>query len=193
MKTTKLENLAACREAIEYVKTCKSAKDAWMNCDRGDWMLWLAKRLNVDDRKLTLTKATCANQVRHLMKDQRSLDALDACFRYANGEISRSALDIYAAYSAAAASAAYSAAYSAAAYAAYSAYSAVAAAYSADSAAAAAVAYSAAAELAAAASAYAAADYSAAAYTESLRKSAGICREILTDVVLKNYKNAKNK
>ena len=114
MKTTKLENLAACREAIEYVKTCKSAKDAWMNCDRGDWMLWLAKRLNVDDRKLTLTKATCANQVRHLMKDQRSLDALDACFRYANGEISRSALDIYDAADAAAA--AYSAAYSAAAY-----------------------------------------------------------------------------
>ena len=81
-------------------------------------MLWLAKRLNVDDRKLTLTKATCANQVRHLMKDQRSLDALDACFRYANGEISRSALDIYAAAAASAASAAYSAAYSAAAYAA---------------------------------------------------------------------------
>jgi len=191
MKTTKLENLAACREAIEYVKTCKSAKDAWMNCDRGDWMLWLAKRLNVDDRKLTLTKATCANQVRHLMKDQRSLDALDACFRYANGEISRSALDIYDAADAAAA--AYSAAYSAAAYSAYAAYAAAAAADSADSAAAAAVAYSAAAELAAAASAYAAADYSAAAYTESLRKSAGICREILTDVVLKNYKNAKNK
>ena len=191
MKTTKLENLAACREAIEYVKTCKSAKDAWMNCDRGDWMLWLAKRLNVDDRKLTLTKAACANQVRHLMKDQRSLDALDACFRYANGEISRSALDIYDAADAAAA--AYSAAYSAAAYSAYAAYAAAAAADSADSAAAAAVAYSAAAELAAAASAYAAADYSAAAYTESLRKSAGICREILTDVVLKNYKNAKNK
>ena len=39
MKTTKLEKLNACREAIEYVRTQKSAKDAWMNCTRGDWML----------------------------------------------------------------------------------------------------------------------------------------------------------
>lgn len=113
MKTNKLERLSVCRAAIEYVKTQKSAKDAWMNCDRGDWMLWLAKRLDVDDRKLTLAKARCAEQVRHLMKDKRSLDALDACVKYANGEITRKELDIYAAASAAA----YAYAYAAASYA----------------------------------------------------------------------------
>jgi len=163
MKTTKLEKLSACKEAIEYVKTRKSAVDAWMNCERGDWMLWLAKRLDVDDRMLTLAKATCANQVRHLMKDQRSLDAIDACFRYARGELTREELNEYA-------DAAYDAAY--AAYDAY--YTAYDAAYDA--------AYAAAAAAAAAASA-------AAARIKSLKKSADICREILTEEVLKKYKN----
>jgi hypothetical protein len=185
MKTTKLENLRACGDAIEYVKTCKSAKDAWINCSRGDWMLWLAKRLCVDDRKLTLAKASCANQVRHLMKDQRSLDALDACYRYANGEISREELNTYA-HAYAAYAAAY-AAYAAAAYAASAAYAAYAAAAYAASA-----AYD-------AYDAYAADDAYAAAYDAvaadaadarkgSLKKSADICREILTEEVLLKYK-----
>ena len=108
MKTTKLEKLSACSEAIKWVKTRKSDEDAWINCERGDWMLWLAKRLDVDDRKLTLAKATCANQVRHLMKDQKSLDAIDACFKYAKGEITREKLNVYA-------SSAYAAYYAAAA------------------------------------------------------------------------------
>ena len=115
MKTTKLENLKACEGAIDYVKTQKSAKDAWMNCSRGDWMLWLAKKLDVDDRLLTLAKATCANQVRHLMTDQRSIDALDASFRYAKGELTREELNTYAAASSAAYAAAYAAASAAAA------------------------------------------------------------------------------
>ena len=81
-------------------------------------MLWIAKKLDVDDRLLTLAKATCANQVRSLMTDQRSLDALDACFRYANGELTREELNTFtsAAYAAAsdAADAADYAAYAAA-------------------------------------------------------------------------------
>jgi hypothetical protein len=99
MKTTKLEKLNACREAVEYVKTQKSSEAAWMNCVRGDWMLWIAKRLGVDDRKLTLAKATCVNQIRHLIKGQRSLDALDASFKYGNGKITREELNA-AAYAA---------------------------------------------------------------------------------------------
>jgi len=170
MKATKLEKLNACPDAIEYVKTQKSAKSAWKNCERGDWMLWLAKKLNVDDRKLTLAKARCADQVRHLMKDQRSIDVLDACYRYARGEISRKELDVYSAY----------------AYAAYAstAFDAYAAAYTA------AVASStASAAYAAFASAYTA-SYTAinTVRTLSLKKSAEICREILTEDVLPKYK-----
>jgi len=178
METTKLEKLRACREAIEWVKTCKSPEDAWNNCSRGDWMLWLAKKLDVDDRKLTLAKVRCAEQVKHLMKDQRSLDALDACFRYAKGELTRDELNAYA----------YDAAYAADApsYASYAAYADASAASAAASA-----AYASAADASDAASA--AADASdatyAAARTVSLRKSADICREVLTEDILEKYEN----
>ena len=145
MKTTKLKNLNACRDAVEWTKTQKSPILAWRNCERGDWMLWLAKKLNVDDKKLTMAKAMCAKQVEHLMKDQRSKDALQACFDYVNGKITREELS-------AAAADAY-----AAAYAADAAYAATDAAY-------------------------------AAARNTSLKKSADICREYLTEEVLSKYK-----
>ena len=101
MKTIKLKKLSACREAVKWVKTQKSPTEAWQNCERGDWMLWLAKRIKVDDKKLTMAKAMCAKQVSHLMKDQRSKDALQACFDYVNGKITRKELNT-AAYAAAA-------------------------------------------------------------------------------------------
>ena len=115
MKTTKLKKLNACKEAIEWIANQKNYKEAWQNCERGDWMLWLACKLNVDDKKLTMAKAMCAKQVEHLMQDQRSRDALQSCIDYANGKITRNQLN------AAAADAADSAADAAADYAAYAA------------------------------------------------------------------------
>jgi len=210
MKTDKLEKLNACNEAIEYVKTQESALSAWQNCERGDWMLWIAKRLNVDDKKLTLAKVMCAKQVEHLMKDQRSKDALVACLRYVNGEITREELNVAAAaaaYADAAAAYAYADADAAAAYAyaaadAAAAYAAAAAAAAA-SAAAAVYAYADAAAAAAdadadaaaadvaAAAAYAYADADAAARINSLKKSSDICREYLTEEVLNAYNKLK--
>ena len=165
MKTDKLKNLNVCCDAIEWVATQRNYKEAWQNCERGDWMLWLAKQLKVDDRKLTLANFKCANQVRHLMKDKRSIVALDAAEKYGNGEINREELNAVAVDAAAAA-------YAAAAYA--DAY-ADAAAYA----------------------AYAAAAYTANVFTgdivrkESLKKSADICRDILTEEVLTAYKKMK--
>jgi hypothetical protein len=109
MRTDKLSKVGACSDARQWVRTQKSAEEAWQNCERGDWMLWLAKKLSVDDRKLTMAKYHCAAQVLHLMKDQRSLDAMAASLQYANGEISREQLND-AAYAAADAYAAYAAA-----------------------------------------------------------------------------------
>jgi len=173
MKTTKFERLSTCKEAIDYVRNQKSAILAWRNCERGDWILWIAKRLNVDDKKLTMAKAMCAKQVEHLMKDQRSKNALQACFNYVNDKITREQLNDVAA----AVAAAYAADY--AAYAA--AYAAHAAAYGA---------------------AYAATAATVASHVATtadndddrnnyLRKSADICREYLTEEVLKAYKDLK--
>ncbi|HUX56261.1 MAG TPA: hypothetical protein VMV77_04760 [Bacteroidales bacterium] len=168
MEAAKLERLNACRDAVLWVKTQTSIKEAWENCERGDWMLWLAKRLNIDDKKLTMAKAMCAKQVEHLMKDKRSKDALPACFDYVNGKITRKQLTAYAAF-AAAAFAAVDAAFAAAA----------AADADADADAAFAAAY---------AAAYADDDD---AKKSSLKKSAGICRKYLTEEVLTKYRKLR--
>jgi len=107
-----LEKLNACKDAIEWAGD-KSWQEIYNTCHRGDWLLWLFKRTNPDDLKLlTLAKGHCANTVRHLMKDERSIKAVDAAIAYGEGKISREELDAaasaayaaYAAYAAAASS-----------------------------------------------------------------------------------------
>jgi hypothetical protein len=49
--------LDACREAREWAAG-KTLEQAWAECPRGDWMLWLAGMLGID-RKV-LVRATCA-------------------------------------------------------------------------------------------------------------------------------------
>ncbi len=43
----KLEAMNACSEATEWVAHRGIVK-AWRECPRGDWMLWLAGRLDID-------------------------------------------------------------------------------------------------------------------------------------------------
>ena len=107
-----LKKLHACSDAREWAGEMTIEQVA-EKCHRGDWLLWLAKRVNVDDRKLTIAKGHCANTVRHLMKDNRSVDAVDAAIAYGKGEITRDELNQYAS-AAVAASAAAVAAYDAA-------------------------------------------------------------------------------
>ena len=61
--TNDLKKLHPCRDAYEWALTQKSLKSAWANCERGDWMLWLAGKLckTVRDRKrLVLAACPCA-------------------------------------------------------------------------------------------------------------------------------------
>jgi len=125
-----LLKLKACKEAVEWAGD-KTAKEIIDTCHRGDWLLWLADKLKVDDRPFTLAKGHCANTVRHLMKDDRSIKAVDAAIAYGNGEVSKEELKnaasaAYAAYAAsadsyAAAASAYAASYAADAAASYAA------------------------------------------------------------------------
>jgi hypothetical protein len=139
----KLRDLSACKQAIEYVRSQPDPQSAWLNCRRGDWMLWLIFRLLEKDdeqglRKLTLVKARFAKIFINLMKDKRSRYAVEIAERFGLGQASRKELDAAAAaaYAAADAAAADAAAaerrFAAAADAAsYAAYAAVAAAYAA--------------------------------------------------------------
>jgi len=177
-----LTDLDACRDARELAAD-KTWKEIFETCHRGDWLLWLFRKTNPADKRLiTLAKGHCANTVRHLMKDERSIKAVDAAIAYGNNEItdndlSATAADAYAATDTAAAT--YSATYSAAA--AYAATDTAAATYSATySAAAAAADADAATATAADAAAYAATAAAAdAARIKSQLETANICRKYL--------------
>ena len=110
MFSKQLEDLSACSEAVVWVGE-KTLEQAWAECNRGDWMLWLAQKSNVDIKILTLAKVRCASLVKHLMRDERSLEALKVAERFAHGKATRKEL-------ADTADAAADAAYAAAAYAA---------------------------------------------------------------------------
>ena len=179
-----LQKLNACKDAIEWAGD-KSWQEIYNTCHRGDWLLWLFKRTNPDDLQLlTLAKGHCANTVRHLMKDERSIKAVDAAIAFGEGKISRDELDAavaYADYAAYADAADYYAAFaaSAAAYVDASAAASAAAAFAAADAAAAYAAYVTDAAYAAydgAAYAYSAA---AAAKKENQQLTADICRKYL--------------
>jgi hypothetical protein len=204
MKTFKelLIELRACKEACEWAAD-KTSEQVIAECHRGDWLLWLAKKLDVDFHLLTLAKGHCANTVRHLLKDERSIAAVDAAIAFGEGKITRE--DLTAAYAAdatyadaayavaayaadAAAADASDATYAAAAAAVYAAAAAAAAAY----AAAAAAAYAAAAAAAAYAAAASDAAYAAAAYAKKNNQiqTADICRKYLTEAILEKVKEA---
>jgi hypothetical protein len=165
-----------CSEMRDLDNGHSTPEQAWNDCKRGDWMLWIAKELEVDDRLFTKAKALCANTVRHLMKDKRSTDAIDAAMRYANGEITREELNKYAV-----------AAYNAATAASYD--DADDVAYAADA------AYSATSASASASATYAAyavasaTSYAADAAAANYQATADICREILTEEVFEKLKN----
>jgi len=192
-----LKAINACEEALNWLGN-KTLQEAFATCKRADWMLWAYAKLYPDNlQELTLAKGHCVNTIRHLMKDDRSIAAVDAAISFGEGKISREELNAYAAaahaaYAAAADAAraaratdAYAAAAARAA-AAYAAYAAADATYAATYAAAAAYASA----DARAAAAYAAADAADAAATrvatrvaarkQSLKEQADICRKYLT-------------
>ncbi len=181
-----LIELRACEEAREWAAN-KSIEQVIAECHRGDWLLWLAKKVDMDLQTITLAKGLCANTVRHLMKDERSIKAVDVAIAFGRGESTREELDAaYAAAYAAAAAAAAAAAYAAAA-------AAVAAAVAAADDAAYAAAYDAAAD--ADAVAYAAADAAAdaAARQQSQQQTADICREVFGNKLIELVNQKLNK
>jgi hypothetical protein len=91
-----LKKLNACESATEWAEG-KSWEEVYNTCHRGDWLLWLFQRTNKDDLQLlTLAKGHCANTVRHLMTDERSIKAVDAAIAFGEGKITREELKIVA-------------------------------------------------------------------------------------------------
>ena len=181
-----LDKYSACEEAQEWVGE-RTVEEAWVECPRGDWMLWIyAKMYPTNIKEITLAKGHCANTVRHLLRDERSIQAIDIAIAFGEGrDISLKQLNEAAAYAGAYASAAYAAA-AAAAYGSSTTYA--SAAYASAYAASVNVAICASdADYDAASAASSAASYAASAatdthaddYAKNQMQTASICREIL--------------
>jgi len=83
----------ACKGARAWSKG-KSFEEAYAQCPRGDWLLWLYGKLYPDFntypkqvRKRVLVAGLVANLVRDKMTDERSVAAVDAAIAFGNGEI----------------------------------------------------------------------------------------------------------
>ena len=79
-----LIKLDACDEAIEWAGD-RTIEEIVKDCYRGDWLLELAKKIGIELQPLTLAKGHCANTVRHLMKNETSIKAVDMAIAFGEG------------------------------------------------------------------------------------------------------------
>jgi hypothetical protein len=101
----KLKSLYACTEATKWAKG-KDLETFWQTCERADWLLWLAARVNVDRRKLVKCAALFAREVLKFVPqgEPRPLKAIEAAEKYVENPDSISRRELrdaaYAAYAA---------------------------------------------------------------------------------------------
>ena len=206
MKTLKqlLNELDACNEAVRWAED-KTIEQVIEQCHRGDWLLWLAQKVDIGLHPLTLAKGHCVNTVRHLMKDKRSIKSVDTAIAFGEGKVAITELAAAAATAAfaaadaattATAAFATAAATDAASAADDAADAAFAAAFAADDAADAAFA-AADAAFAAAYAAFAAADADVAAYAAARignqQQTADICRQYIGKLIIDKVNELLNK
>lgn len=109
-----LKRLDACEEAVEWVKSHGgNSTECWHDCERGDWMAWLAaKTPGITRRQLVGALADCtALSLKYYEAeypdDKRVRECINTCRRYAKDKATDKELETASAY------AAYAAAYAA--------------------------------------------------------------------------------
>ena len=87
-----LIELEACKKAKKWALG-KTFIEVYTTCHRGDWLNWLFSKTNPEDiQLLMLVKGHQANTVRHLMKDDRSLKAVDTAIAFGEGRATKEEL-----------------------------------------------------------------------------------------------------
>jgi len=116
-----LSKLHACTEARLWVGA-RELESAWNECERGDWMLWIAAKAGIDRKLVVLAACDCAETALQYVPEgeDRPRIAIETARRWAAGEcelseVRRAADAADAADAAAAAAATYAAAADAAA------------------------------------------------------------------------------
>lgn len=99
--TQYLKRLNACSEAIEWAEQYPTLQQAWDNCERGDWMLWLAGKQSGEPgtdkrRKLVLCACDCARlSLKHVPENEkRPLRAIETAEAWARKETGVSLDDV---------------------------------------------------------------------------------------------------
>ena len=95
MKTwlRQIKRVGACEDAVEWAEQYNSLAEAWAECERGDWMLWLSGKLSgepgSDSRKrVVLTACECARLALPYVKkgEKRPLKAIETAEAWVRGE-----------------------------------------------------------------------------------------------------------
>ena len=84
----KLDELGLPNIALIYFSGYETFGEGWNACNKLLLLLEIAAILGVDQRKLALAVGHCINLIRHLLTDQRSIDAIDTLIDFGNGEAS---------------------------------------------------------------------------------------------------------
>jgi len=89
-----------CKKAIQWVED-RTLQQAWNDCPRGDWMLWLLEEMKekegwLDEKQITLLDCWCARRTfKYLPEGEtRPLKAIEAKEAWARGEMTRKEMDI---------------------------------------------------------------------------------------------------
>jgi len=82
-----LEYYNVCEEAMPYCLLKPDLRTAWTDCQRGDWMLWLAKRTYCDIRKVMLTNGKCLELIIPILTDKTQIAAINAAISFGKFEI----------------------------------------------------------------------------------------------------------
>ena len=79
----------ACEPAVIWARTQPTLDDAWRDCQRGDWMLWLLVGCSADRRLLVRAAALCAEPAAALADEYTEavcLSVIQTCVAWSEGD-----------------------------------------------------------------------------------------------------------
>ena len=90
-----LKRYRACKEAQEWAEEHGGPlEDLWRDCERGDWLLWLAAKAGVDRRTVVTAGCACARTALQYVPagEERPRRAIETAEAWARGEVGRAAV-----------------------------------------------------------------------------------------------------